>query len=125
MSDTRAAIDSVNDRFMNLFARRDAAGVAALYTEGGRLLPPNGDVVTGRAGIEGFWRGAMAMGIASAGLETVELDDLGATAIEIGRYTLVAADGESLDHGKYLVVWKRDGDDWRLHRDMWNSSDPR
>jgi hypothetical protein len=23
-----------------------------------------------------------------------------------------------------LVIWKRDGDDWKLHRDIWNSSVP-
>jgi ketosteroid isomerase-like protein len=21
---------------------------------------------------------------------------------------------------KYVVVWKRQGDDWKLHRDIWN-----
>jgi ketosteroid isomerase-like protein len=23
--------------------------------------------------------------------------------------------------GKYIVVWKKDGDAWRLHRDIWNT----
>ena len=124
MSDTRDAIVARDSEFMDAFARRDAAAVAALYTEGGQLLPPHGDVVTGRAGIEMFWKSAMEMGIASAGLDTVELDDLGDTAIEIGRYTLVASDGEMLEHGKYLVVWKQDGGAWRLHRDMWSSNAP-
>ena len=123
MSDTRAAIIAADSAFMDAYARRDSTAVGAMYTDGGQLLPPHGDVVTGQAAIAAFWRGAMEMGIASAGLETVEIDDQGDTVIEIGRYTLVASDGETLDRGKFLVVWKNIGGGWKLHRDIWNSSE--
>ena len=123
MSDTHAAIIAADDAFMDAYARGDAAAVAAMYTEGGQLLPPHGYVVTGQASISEFWHGAMHMGIASAGLETVEIDDRGDTVIEIGRYTFVASDGETLDRGKFLVVWKSVDGSWKLHRDIWNSSE--
>ena len=123
MSDTRAAIIAADSAFMDAYARRDSTAVGAMYTDGGQLLPPHGDVVTGQAAIAEFWRGAMEMGIASAGLETVEIDDQGDTVIEIGRYTLVASDGETLDRGKFLVVWKNIDGGWKLHRDIWNSSE--
>jgi hypothetical protein len=32
--------------------------------------------------------------------------------------------GKVLDRGKYVVIWKRDGAAWRIHRDIWNSSMP-
>jgi ketosteroid isomerase-like protein len=32
--------------------------------------------------------------------------------------------GKTADRGKYIVVWKRDGGQWRLHRDSWNTSMP-
>ncbi len=44
--------------------------------------------------------------------------------MEQGRYELADADGNVADHGKYIVIWKRDGDDWKLHRDIWNTSTP-
>ena len=66
----------------------------------------------------------MDMGVATATLETVELDDHGDTAIEEGRFTLAGADGEVIDRGKYIVVWKNDGGTWKLHKDIWNSSQP-
>ena len=28
------------------------------------------------------------------------------------------------DSGKYLVVWKNDGGSWKLHRDIWTTSQP-
>ena len=34
------------------------------------------------------------------------------------------AEGNVADHGKFMVVWKRVGDEWKLHRDIWNTSTP-
>jgi uncharacterized protein (TIGR02246 family) len=119
----RDAIAAANDEFMAAFGRGDAAGVAALYTEGAQLLPPNADVMAGQEAIQAFWQGAMGMGIQSAQLEIVEVEGHGDTAIEVSRYTL-GAGGQVLDRGKYIVVWKREGGQWKLHRDIFNSSMP-
>ena len=35
------------------------------------------------------------------------------------------AGGEPVtDIGKYVVIWKRQGDDWKLHIDIWNTNSP-
>jgi uncharacterized protein (TIGR02246 family) len=109
---------------MRAFAGGDATGVADLYTAGGQLLPSHSDVISGHEAITAFWKGAMEMGIASAALESVELSDLGDTAIETGHYTLAGSDGGVMDQGKYLVVWKNEDGAWKLHRDIWNTSLP-
>lgn len=116
------AIAAANQNFMSSFGRGDSAGIAALYTADGQLLPSNMDVVTGLDGIQAFWQGAIEMGIKEASLKTAELEDHGDTAIEVGRYELGDGAGNVLDHGKYLVVWKRQEDGWKLHRDIWNTS---
>jgi uncharacterized protein (TIGR02246 family) len=123
-SELRAAIAASNQKFMDTFARGDAAGMARLYTSNGQLLPANSDFVTGSAAIERFWGGAMGMGIKSAHLETVELEDHGDTALEVGKYSLGGEGGQTLDQGKYVVVWKTEGGEWKLHRDIWTSSMP-
>jgi ketosteroid isomerase-like protein len=109
---------------MAAFGDGDAAGVAALYTTEGQLAPPNSEVVTGTEGIGGFWQAVMDMGLKIGKLETTELEEYGDTAVEQGRYELADAEGNVADHGKYLVIWKRDGGDWKLHRDIWNTSMP-
>ena len=63
------------------------------------------------------------MGITRVTLETVEVEAAGDTAYEVGQFTLEAS-GNIADQGKYLVVWKRDGGDLRLHRDIWCTSRP-
>ena len=119
---TREAVTRANRSFMNAVSVRDAAAIARLYTEDGQVLPPQTDPIVGRNGIEAFWRMAMGLGIAAVRLETMEVFDHGASAWEVGRYTLVGADGTAADHGKYLVVWRLEGGEWKLHRDIWNTS---
>jgi len=120
----RDAIAAANEGFMAAFNGGDAAGVAALYTEGAQLLPPNADVTAGREAIQAFWQGAMDMGIQSAQLEIVEVESHGDMAIEVSKYTLCGESGQVLDKGKYIVIWKRKSGHWKLHRDIFNSSMP-
>lgn len=122
MSQIQQDIDRANRRFMDTFGRGDAEGMAQLYTADGQLLPTGSDVIAGQGAIAEFWGGAMAMGIKAAVLQTQELEQLGDTAIEVGRYTLRAGDDEVVDQGKYVVVWKNDEGTWKLHRDIWNTS---
>lgn len=118
----QAAIAAVNENFMAAFNRWDAAGLADFYTENGQLLPTGSDFVTGRAAIQAFWQAAMDMGRKTVRLETVEAKGHGDTAIEIGKYTLRREAGNVIDRGKYVVIWKQEGGQWKLHRDIWNSS---
>jgi len=120
--DVNAAIAAANLEFMETFANQDAAGMASLYTAEGQLLPANSDFVSGRSGIEEFWGAVMGMGIRTAKLETVELEAHGETAVEVGKYALGGDGGQTLDQGKYVVIWKNDGGTWKLHRDIWTSS---
>ncbi len=120
----RAKILAGSKKFMAAFAQKNAGALAKLYTQGGQLLPPGSEVVAGREGIQAFWQGALDMGLAEVKLDTVEVEGHRETAIEVGKYTLLAAGGQVADAGKYLVIWKLDGRSWKLHRDIWNSSQP-
>lgn len=123
-SDIRPQIESTNAQFMSAFKRGDATAIASLYTAGAQLLPANSDFVRGTAAIRAFWKSVIDMGLKGASLETIELEDHGNTAIEIGRYRLLAADDAVADQGKYIVVWKHDNGKWKLHRDIWTTSQP-
>jgi ketosteroid isomerase-like protein len=85
-----------------------------------------GDAAAGRDAIQAFWQGVIDMGAKDATLETAGLLDFGDTQIERGGYTLTVGsdDGDVTDEGKYLVVWKRDGEAWRLLWDSFSSDLP-
>jgi ketosteroid isomerase-like protein len=120
----REAIAAASARFMAVFSRGDAAGVAAAYTADGQVLPPNHDAIAGQQGIRTFWQDAMQMGIKAVTLESLEVEGSGHTAYEVGRYTLQHEGGQVLDTGKYVVIWKHEAGQWKVHRDIWNSSRP-
>ncbi|MGH9895019.1 MAG: DUF4440 domain-containing protein [bacterium] len=78
----------------------------------------------GTTAIQRFWQGAVDMGLKEAVLETLEVEAHGDTAHEVGCYTLKTGGGQVADAGKYLVVWKKEGGAWKLHRDIWTTSRP-
>ena len=117
-------ITASNNAFMTAFNQGDAAGVAALYTESGKVMASNMDFMIGKQAVQEVFQTLMDMGIKGVNLETVEVEEYGDTASEVGKYTLRSGEGEVLDQGKYLVIWKNEDDQWKLHRDMFNSSMP-
>jgi len=120
----RDVISAANEKFIVTFNNGDTAGLSTLYTRDGQILPPNSDFVKGREAIQGFWQAVQEMGIKKAKLETLEVEDCSDTVIEVGQFTLYSADGQQLEQGKYIVIWKQDAGEWKLHRDIFNSSIP-
>lgn len=123
-SDVRVAIEAANVQWMAKFSQGDSAGLAALYTANGQLFPTHSDMVSGTQAIAQFWQGAIHAGIKQAKLVTVEVEGHGETAYEVGTYTLMGDGDKVLDSGKYVVVWKRQNGQWKLHRDIWNTNQP-
>ena len=120
----KAAIEAGNKAFEAGMEKGDAAAIAALYSTNAEAFPPNGDVVRGRAAIQKLWQGVHDSGIAGADLDTTEVRADGNLAYEVGTYAMKGKDGKVLDKGKYVVVWIKEGGNWRIHRDIWNTSMP-
>jgi len=99
----------------------DAAAVAAIYADDAHVMPPGVDAVTGRAAIQSFWASGMK-DVPTVTLESSDLQHSGGLAVETGEYTDKDANGEVLDHGKYVAVWMKTDGNWQIVRDIWNSS---
>ncbi len=121
--EARAGIEATNAQFMAALSQGDAAGVAACYTEDAQLMPPNGEIASGREAVQAFFQEAIDAGL-NVRLETVELESHGDTAYEVGRAIVTGEDGQTIDESKYIVIWKKVGDAWKLHRDIFNSNLP-
>lgn len=124
--DAATGIAETSERFEAAYNGGDAAALAELYTEDAALLPPGAARVDGREEIAALWQGYMDAGVRDFDLETVEVEDHGESASEVGTFSLTVPDGEggrAGGQGKYIVLWRR-GDDgvWRLHRDIWNDT---
>jgi uncharacterized protein (TIGR02246 family) len=122
LAQNRATIEKLNDAWTAAFNKGDAAAVATLYTEDAYVLPPGSAMVKGRAAIEAFWRQA-AQQMTDAKLTTLDVLPLGRSAArEIGTVTLKTKSQPPQEVvGKYVVVWRKIGRDWKLATDIWNT----
>ena len=123
----RAAIEQVNTLFSEAIARGDAQAIAKLYTEDAILLPERGELVKGRQAIGEFWKTAMDGGVKSVTMTTLDVGGSGDLAHEVGTVLLrLQAEGRppATASAKFVVVWKREADGWKIHRDIWNDPPP-
>lgn len=123
----RKMIAEVNRKFGEAVRNQDSVALSSLYTEDACLLPPNSEMIRGRQGIQETFSGMMQMGVKDAILTTVELLGSGDNVQEIGNYKLkIQPEGQEAieDIGKYIVVWKKTAEGWKLHWDIFNTSLP-
>lgn len=118
-------IQAAQNRLAEAVSARDANQAASLYTDDARLIPQGAPACNDRSAIVAFFAGAFENGIAAARFITDEVDGDERQAVEIGRYELYAAPPGSerilAASGRYLVVWRKAGGEWRIHRDMFNT----
>jgi ketosteroid isomerase-like protein len=120
----RSAIEAANKKFSAAAAKADAAALGGMYTADAEAFPPNADVVKGRAAIQAMWKSVLDSGVTGLELATVGVEAQGNLAAESGTYVIKVKDGAVGDKGKYVVVWKKVGGQWMIHRDIWNTSQP-
>jgi len=117
----KTEIEAANAKWTEFFNKGDFAGVASLYTEDATAFPPGSAMVKGRAAIETMWKG-MADQATDPKLTTLDVKPLGPSAArEIGTFSLKTKGPEPKEiSGKYVVVWEKIGNDWKLAADIWN-----
>lgn len=118
----KAEIEAINTKFMEFFNKGDFSGIASLYTTDATALPPGSAMVQGRPAIEVMWKG-MAEQVGDPKLTTVDVKPLGPSAArEIGTFALKTKGATPQEvTGKYVVVWEKIGNDWKLSTDIWNA----
>jgi ketosteroid isomerase-like protein len=120
--DLQQDFHSIVKNFENQFSQGNISEVANFYSKNAMLLPAGSDFIEGRQAIEAYWQQALDMGIKSIRIDIMELEQHGDTASEVSRYTMLDSDDAVIDQGKGIMIWKYDGDAWRMHRDIWTSN---
>jgi uncharacterized protein (TIGR02246 family) len=113
--------DSVTGTWEQAFTRHDLAGCVALFTDDAEILPQHGPKVSGKKDIEAFLQDSMNQRVSydTDTQMTIVRDDL---AVEEGRYVVRnVRRGLDVEEGKYLHVWRRVGNDWKLYRMIYNT----
>jgi ketosteroid isomerase-like protein len=120
----RDAFTSVCQQFKKSIEQGDVGNIGNLYTENAKILPPNMDMLEGRDIILKFWQGALEMGIKSYEPKIIEVEYSGNLGFFLGTYTLYGAGKKIINKGKFITVFKNVDGEWKVYRDIFNSSVP-
>lgn len=128
-ADDLAQITAFNERYLQSINEGDIRMLSSLTTDGHVMLPPNREPVVGRSANDAINGGAFDRYDFSetwAPNETVIDGDL---AFQRGTFTTIATpkgDGNRLEvSGSFLRIYQRQANgEWRMTRDMFNSSAP-
>ena len=127
-SDTAAdelTIRELDQKWLAAAQARDATASAGFYATDGALLPADGPIAQGTQAIIAAWQGIFGMKNAKLTFAPTQVTvaSAGDMAYEIGTYEF-SFDGDKgpvKDVGKYVVVWKKIGGDWKVTADIFNS----
>ena len=115
----KAAIDRVNQECLEALERGDARDYAQHFADDSISMPGHGPIVRGRSAIEEAMLDAFRkVQFSDAEWHTIDTRYDDTTAFETGAYRFaVKAYGKGrpqLVSGRYLVVWRREGTDWKI-----------
>jgi uncharacterized protein (TIGR02246 family) len=126
--DIDSAIKAVADQYVKATLAGDAKTIASLYTEDAVEMPPNEPMIKGRAAIEQHYEKLFKMGKISAfTLTHLSTQSSGNIGYDVGTYNqhmMPAGGSERTETGKYTVVLRRSGGEWKVAYAIYNSDSP-
>ena len=112
-----AALDTAAGGWEKAYNDKNADQLAALYAEDAQLLPPGATEVSGRDAIRAYFANDIEKQWARI---TIKSDSSGVGGDWGWRSGSWSAETMPMVTGKYIEVWRRTADGWRLQKDIWN-----
>ena len=109
--------------FSQAYINADYDAIADAYTQDGKILPNNTRIIEGREAIKKRWTITNGSKILHHKIKPEEIKFMGDYAYDYGYYegrTQLADGNISTWKGKYVIVWKKVEDAWKMYLDIWN-----
>lgn len=121
-------IQELDAKWVEAIKAKDAQACAAFYADDGRIMPQNAPAAQGTKAIAKVWKGFFQLKDFALTFEPTRISvaQAGDIAYDIGTYSLAfdSEQGPVRDRGKYVVVWRKVGSDWKVAADIFNSDGP-
>ncbi len=118
----KKAIAASNAIYFTSFTKNDSTIFISRYAKDACLLPSNTPKICGHNGIAKFFRDGYNYGLRSGKFKTIAVYGDGKDFVtEEGTSELFYANGDLMDSGKYLVLWKNTPEGWKMFIDSFNS----
>lgn len=110
-------------QFSEYYVNGETEKLVNCYTEDGKVFPGRRDIIEGQEGLRKYWMPREGSKVLRHKINPVEIRVVENTAYDYGYYegTSQNAEGENRDFkGKYVIVWHKVGEDWKIYLDIWN-----
>lgn len=123
LEEAKIAISKSNDIYFQSFATGDSSLFIDRYAKGCCIMPPNTPALCGeQAPLEFFKIAYTQVGLRNGKFITTAVYGSGEEYVtEEGIWQSFDANDVMFDHGKFLVLWKKTPDGWKMYRDSFNS----
>lgn len=118
----RAAVINVENEIVRLVNNKLWDSVAAIYATDATILASGSPPVTGQKAIASFWHTVSIRGMHTVELQFIDLEQSGDKIIAKGKYVMNNYKNEIIDIGKFIAIYKKEDNHWRLQTDMLNTS---
>ncbi len=125
LEQAKTQIAEMNKTYGDGFVNGDSSLFLNHYTKDACVMPPQAPKLCGVEGVDGFFKVAYGkMGVRNITVAADEISGGPTEVMEVGQYELFgdSAKTKSLDKGKYIIVWKQEDGKWKMHRDIFNTS---
>jgi ketosteroid isomerase-like protein len=123
LEEAKKAIVKSNAMYGQSLVKNDPAIFVNSYAEDACILAPNSPMACGREAITKFFNDGYAAGLRDSKLTTTAVYGDGTDYVtEEGIGRVFDINGKLLDEVKYLVVWKKTQEGWKMFRDAFSSN---
>ena len=123
LEEAKKEIAASNEIYFKAFAKGDSSLFIDRYTKDCWIMAPNAPALCGAdAPLEFFKLAYHKFGLRNGKFITIDVFGDGVEFVtEEGFWQLSDANNQQFDNGKFLVLWKKTSDGWKMFRDSFSS----
>lgn len=110
--------------FSKAYMASDTETLLNLYTEDGKIFPNDRHIISGKEDLNNYWTVPKDVKILHHKVTPSEIYIENEIAYDYGYYegkTLTKDKKEVSWQGKYVIIWKKIDDNWKIYLDIWNN----
>ena len=120
--DINIILKNINE-FSRLYVGAETDKLTAMYCEDAKIFPAGDDIIIGQTAIKNKWTLPKGAKVLSHKVTPKEIKIIEDYAYDYGYYegsSINKDDVTSNWKGKYVIIWKKEDNNWKIYLDIWN-----